>query len=578
MVYADWNRDGDFDDAGESNEIGYLAGIGDVTNTITVPSNAVLGQTLLRVINRKNSYAPACGNYPVGETEDYLITLKTVDPASITTYSWAGPASQQSGNTWTIANSSLTDAGSYSLTVTNTFGCSTSTSHDVVVANPQIDFGQVVTDQEAPFSLQLTPGTFQAYSWSNGSSANELNISEFGTYSLTVSDYSCLDSASITLNEVQYIPLEQGWSMFSTYINQTNNIADVMSAITNSIFLVKNNSGQVYWPAMTINNINNMVVGQGYQAKMSTAETLRIEGISVDPENSPIFLNAGINTIGMLRHYPVSVTDLFYSVIQDLVYVKLNSGLVYLPQYQVNQVVQLTPDDGFKVMMLQSGTITYPANYPDGLQKEEMLILSPVHYPEVLNTGSGMTLVLPKAVVAGLLQYGDEVAVYTANNLLVGSAVYTGETMAMPVWGQDDTQQQKSGLSTTEPFTLEVYNQQTGLITRYEHVEYELGDGRYHENSLAVVKTLNLNLNLNLNLYPNPATDYVQVNLSLPEAADARIELFNAGGQLLQSTIIQGNKGVNQFKLNLKSYSSGNYILRVFTLNSTEEASFLVRN
>jgi len=502
--------------------------------------------------------------------------VKSIETGRIVSYSWSGPAGTNSVKNWVITPATEASAGTYSITVTDGNGCSAATSHDVIVANPQIDFSQVVTDQEAPFIVQLNPGTFQDYSWSNGSTESSIIVNEFGTYTVTVSDYDCYDTESITFNEYQDISLAQGWGMFSTYINQTNNIANVMSAITNSIFLVKNNSGQVYWPAMTINNINNMVIGQGYQVKMSQSALLTIVGTSVLPQNTPVQLNAGINTIGMLRHTPVSAADLFAPVVQDLVYVKLNNGMVYLPQYQVNQVVTMYPDDAFKVMMLHSGVITYPANNDNLPDKGAYELRETAYYAAVTNSGNNMTLVLPQAVVQGLLKDGDEVAVYTANNLLVGSAVYTGETLAMPVWGQDETQQQKSGLSASESFILEVYNHQNGLTTRFENVEYESGDGSYHDNSVAVVKTLNLNLNLKLSLYPNPATDYVDVNFSLPEATSARIELYNALGQLVLGKSIDNQEGEQHHSITVSHLPAGTYTLKLITKSEIKEASLIV--
>jgi len=576
MIYADWNRDGDFDDAGESNEIGYLAGIGDVTNTITVPSNAVLGQTLLRVINRKNSYAPACGNYPVGETEDYLIDVKTVDVNSITDYSWSGPSGLHSGKYWTINPSTENDGGTYNLTVTNVFGCSNQTSHTVIVANPQIDFTQVDTDQEAPFAIQLLPGQFDSYTWSDGSTESSLIVNDFGTYTVTVTQFGCTDSESIILNEVQFISLPQGWSMFSTYINQTADIADVTSAITNSILIIKNNSGQTYWPSMNINTINNMIIGQGYQVKMNNPEVLSIVGISVVPENTPIVLNSGVNMIGVLRHSPVSAVELFAPIIQNLILVKLNNGMVYLPQYGINQIEYLFPDNAFKVIMAAADILTYPANGNYLPAKENQLPVEPMYYDIPVNSGSNMTLVLPLSAIDNLVEMGDEIAVISDNGTVVGAAVFENQTLAIAVWGNDETKFEKSSFGRDHSFHLELYHAKTNRITTIDKIEWETGSEYYVENSLAVVKSINEQQSLEIALYPNPVQEELSVLLTGIKSSHVPIHIYDAVGRLVVDyTAVTNADGKTDIRLNASKLSAGNYYLEVIDNESSTKIHFI---
>ena len=45
--------------------------------------------------------------------------------------------------------------------------------------------------------------------------------------------------------------------------------AEAFSSISSQISVVKNNSGQVYWPQFTFNGIGNLLPGQGYQIRMT---------------------------------------------------------------------------------------------------------------------------------------------------------------------------------------------------------------------------------------------------------------------------------------------------------------------
>ena len=90
-VFIDWNRDGDFLDAGENPFIGVSsAGPHASAGTITIPMTASPGLTMMRVVVVETSgLIASTGTYTWGETEDYLINVIGVvaqDPAK--TYAW----------------------------------------------------------------------------------------------------------------------------------------------------------------------------------------------------------------------------------------------------------------------------------------------------------------------------------------------------------------------------------------------------------------------------------------------------------------------------------------------------------
>jgi PKD repeat protein len=74
-VWADLNRDGDFEDGDEKLFEGNASGA--VDGTVTVPATALSGDTRLRVTMRYNAYADPCGSFQYGEVEDY--TLRVMD-------------------------------------------------------------------------------------------------------------------------------------------------------------------------------------------------------------------------------------------------------------------------------------------------------------------------------------------------------------------------------------------------------------------------------------------------------------------------------------------------------------------
>ncbi len=76
-AWADWNMDGDFDDGGEELGVFTIAGIFSPTSfNITVPADAVVGYTLLRVRCVYNDPAvTACSYAEWGETQDFTLAV-----------------------------------------------------------------------------------------------------------------------------------------------------------------------------------------------------------------------------------------------------------------------------------------------------------------------------------------------------------------------------------------------------------------------------------------------------------------------------------------------------------------------
>ncbi|MFK7934017.1 MAG: GEVED domain-containing protein [Saprospiraceae bacterium] len=72
-VWIDWNRDGDFMDAGEMAFAQSRRGT--VSGTINVPANASLGATRMRVAAQKDVAPTACESFGPGEVEDYTVQI-----------------------------------------------------------------------------------------------------------------------------------------------------------------------------------------------------------------------------------------------------------------------------------------------------------------------------------------------------------------------------------------------------------------------------------------------------------------------------------------------------------------------
>jgi hypothetical protein len=74
--------------------------------------------------------------------------------------------------------------------------------------------------------------------------------------------------------ETTPIEVPQGWSLIG-YLRQTEDpVALMLNSILPHVSIVKNDSGGVYWPLFGVNSIQNLIPGEGYQIRTSSAAQL----------------------------------------------------------------------------------------------------------------------------------------------------------------------------------------------------------------------------------------------------------------------------------------------------------------
>lgn len=85
LVWIDWNQDCDFDDPNEEYDLGIADNVPDGPTslsplTVTIPSDALFGSTIMRVSTRYNQDPTSCQNGADAEVEDYTVIV--VDPTA----------------------------------------------------------------------------------------------------------------------------------------------------------------------------------------------------------------------------------------------------------------------------------------------------------------------------------------------------------------------------------------------------------------------------------------------------------------------------------------------------------------
>ncbi|MCX6273575.1 MAG: GEVED domain-containing protein, partial [Bacteroidetes bacterium] len=120
-VYVDWNYDGVFYGYPEP---AFTGGPTSATNTVitgslTVPANAHLGVTLMRVVLVETgdpNDINACGDYPMGETEDYLVMVKPLADTDMSITAIVTPPPIYPANQLNTPRVKLTNNGYFPIT------------------------------------------------------------------------------------------------------------------------------------------------------------------------------------------------------------------------------------------------------------------------------------------------------------------------------------------------------------------------------------------------------------------------------------------------------------------------------
>ncbi|MBL4906720.1 MAG: DUF5011 domain-containing protein, partial [Sneathiella sp.] len=111
-VWIDYNRDGDFTDAGEQVWTQSATTTTPVSGSFTVPSSAVENSTTMRVSMKYNGVPTSCETFTYGEVEDYTIIIEGSGPdivAPVITLTGASTINLNVGDTYTEQGATAID-------------------------------------------------------------------------------------------------------------------------------------------------------------------------------------------------------------------------------------------------------------------------------------------------------------------------------------------------------------------------------------------------------------------------------------------------------------------------------------
>jgi len=293
----------------------------------------------------------------------------------------------------------------------------------------------------------------------------------------------------------QMIDMPSGWSMFSTYmIADDMDMASVLSPIFDQVIIAKNNSGAAYLVEWNFNGVGDLLVGQGYQIKLTEAAQLEVSGAYAFPEDHAVDISAGWNMIGYLRSEPAAA-DAILADMNDsgnLIIAKDYNGAAYLPEWNFNGIGDMYPGQGYQLKTSNADVLVFNSNDDSyRMSAVEVTENNVSHYAKVAATDNNMTVVIEDAAWDVLPTEGAEVAAFDKDGNMVGSAIYSSPVTVVTVWGDDATTTSKDGMLVSESVSFKVWN--TNEVRDFTVAKWIEGSSSYQVDGISVASTIETN-------------------------------------------------------------------------------------
>ncbi len=373
--------------------------------------------------------------------------------------------------------------------------------------------------------------------------------------------------------------IKSGWNLISSYIKPENEqLEAVFKNIESKVVIVKNKSGQTYIPAYGINTIGKWNYKQAYQIFMSSADTLKIKGISLVPENETISMTLGWQMVGYLKNSNNNVINSLATLTatNSLLICKNSIGQVYIPQYNVNSIGDMIVGQGYNMYITNPpGNLTYPANPPAKANSDKLTPL-PIHLlPSNINTGN-YSVMLMEIDASNF----DEIGVYNNNNILIGSGVVYNNLATVIIWGDDTQTEIIDGATENEKINFKLYNIKNGVFSNLEisnltdlvssNYYYE---ANYIQNSIMKSQANIADSKEDIIIYPIPAKEKITIQSS--QSID-KIQIINSEGRIVLESESPKTYGDKRVELNIENLPNGEYIIKLVNGNDIDSRKFMI--
>ena len=257
-----WSTNDTIQSIGVSNQDNY--------SVIVVDTNGCTGSDDINIVVIPNPNPQIIGNLEICEGDNSTLSISE----QYSLYQWA-----PTGNTQSI---NVNTAGTYSVTVTNDFGCTGTTSVDFIVNPnpvPVINGDLFICEGQ---TTVLDAGNYSLYIWNTGSTNQTIDVSNSGNYIVTVTDVNGCNGITSETVEVDIVEITTNGNQIICDGNNVN-----LSAI-NTLGIAPYS---YYWDnGETTNTIN---VSPNSQTNYSVY-VIDAMGCISNTENITVFVSEGV--------------------------------------------------------------------------------------------------------------------------------------------------------------------------------------------------------------------------------------------------------------------------------------------
>jgi hypothetical protein len=374
---------------------------------------------------------------------------------------------------------------------------------------------------------------------------------------------------------IQQIEIQEGWGMYSTFINPEDSSLDsVLAGVVDNLTIMKDELGNVYWPLLGINNIGSLTEGEGYSIKATSVSMLELAGDLI-PSDLSIFMPSGWSFIGYLHQESADAAGMMSSLVdaENFIIMKDGAGNVFWPLIGVNTIGDgsgmMNPGQGFAVKVGSEDSFSYP----DITNAQRIGTPSPTYplynYSKAMNTGDNMIIGIPLNAWQNIPETGDEIAAYNAKGNLVGSVTFNGESTALTVWGDDPTTDFIEGLVVGENINLEIWKQSDNTIETISIDNWIEGSDIYVSNGVSIAGNVRFNKSLDMGYelysnFPNPFDTQTTISFFVPENVNVKISVYDVVGNMVQElTNNSFEPGMYNLLFNAENLAQGTYFVKM---------------
>ena len=167
---------------------------------------------------------------------------------------------------------------------------------------------------------------------------------------------------------------------------------------------------------------------------------------------------------------------------------------------------------------------------------------------------------------------GPESVEYDESGRLIGSTSFTGDNVALTVWGDDLTTDAKEGLAIGEEVTFKLWNSDMNTESTLVVTKWDEGSNVYTIDGISIASNIMLSGETSADAYklyqnvPNPFNGTTSINFYVPENVEVEISVYNMLGEhVADVTNDIFNAGKHEVVFDASSLGQGTYFVRMTT-------------